>query len=36
MRDNYKFRDEDGSDKGVNVRKRAETVADLVTDEDLE
>eukprot|EP00703_Trepomonas_sp_PC1_P005768 JAP90838.1 EH domain binding protein epsin [Trepomonas sp. PC1] len=36
LRDNYRFRDEDGSDKGINVRKRAETVADLITDEDLD
>lgn len=36
LKDTYKFRDDDGVDKGINVRKRAEQVADLIMDEQLE
>lgn len=36
LKDSYKFRDDDGVDKGINVRKRAEQVADLIMDEQLE
>ena len=33
LKDNYRFRDEEGCDKGINVRKRAEIVHDLIIDE---
>ncbi|CAL6097508.1 Epsin_related protein [Hexamita inflata] len=36
LKDNYRYRDDDGSDKGINVRKRAEAVADLIVDEQLQ
>lgn len=35
LKDGYKFRDDDGVDKGINVRKRAEGVADMIMDENL-
>lgn len=35
LKDNYRFRDDEGCDKGINVRKRAELVHDLILDEHL-
>lgn len=36
LKDSYRYRDKEGADKGINVRKRAEIVSDLINDEDLE
>lgn len=36
LKENYRYRDKEGQDKGINVRKRAEIVTDLIRDEDLD